>query len=179
MAIGELKRANTSNEAQVVYAASAKGSWIIANDDAETAQAATDYLNPSAIDESTFHWVKLGPGVTRAIIRARYAVGATVTTSPIFVPVLAYGTANADGSMPTDGTVRFLRADSADYNADGLTLTLVSSGTGQMVDATYAYSDPVSLTATDLQGADYLGCVVRTAANVDTGAVAIEVLLLN
>src|SRR5690606_30642040 len=125
-------------------------------------------------------WVKIGPGVTRAVIRAKYPKGSTVSASPVVYPILAYGEPNADGSMPADGSVRFLRADNADSDAAGLTLTLTTGGNGLMVDDTYAYSDPVSLTAADLLGADYLGVVVGTAANVGgAGAVPIEVLLLN
>jgi len=181
MAIGEIRAGNVMGAGgDVVYAASAKGSWVVANDDATAAQAATDHLNPSAIDEPSFHWVKIGPGVTRAVIRAKYPKGSTVSASPVVYPILAYGEPNADGSMPADGSVRFLRADNADSDAAGLTLTLTTGGNGLMVDDTYAYSDPVSLTAADLLGADYLGVVVGTAANVGgAGAVPIEVLLLN
>lgn len=183
MAIGALRRANTVTEAgPIVYPASAKATWITANDDAETAQSAGDLLAPAAIDDSVFHWVKVGPGVTRVLIRARQAIAATVTTSPV---VRVYGLWSDDeevsGAFDTDGTggVRCLRLDNADANASGVTLTLVTSGTGLMQDSAYAYTDVPTLDGYDLKGAPFVGVAVETAANVNSGTVPIEVLFVN
>lgn len=180
MAIGTYYSANTGQTGPNVTVASVYGSWIIANDDAETAQSATDLLVPHGIDDATFHWVRVGPGCTRALVRARALVGATVTTDPVVRLIGAFGNINADGSMPSDGTVNFLRLDNVDANAAGLTLDCVTSGSGLLRDATYMYTDPLpSLDGVDLRGANYVGVAVETAANVNTGVVAVQLLLLN
>lgn len=180
MAIGTFVSANPAQSGPNVTVASVKGSWITANDDAETAQSATDLLVPAGIDDSVFHWIVVGPGATRALIRARALVGATVTTDPVVRLIGAYGKINADGSFANDGTVKFLRLDNADANAAGLTLDLISSGANTLRDATYQYSDVLpSLDGVDLKGAHYVGVAVETAANVNTGTVQVELLLLN
>lgn len=180
MAIGSYLGANPSIQSgAATVPCSAKGDWIIANDDAETAQSATDLLRPAAIDDSVFHWVKVGPNATRVLVRARQAVGATVTTSPVVRVIGVYGTTSDGATFADDGTVRFLRLDNADWNATGVTLTLVSSGTGLNRDATYAYTDVSTLDGYDLKGCMYVGIAVETAANVNSGTVPIEVLFIN
>lgn len=180
MAIGGFLGANPSVvSGRCVVNASANGDWIVANDDAETAQSATDLLRPAAIDDSVFHWVKVGPNATRVLVRARQAVGATVTTSPVVRIIGAFGSIASDGTFADDGTVRFLRLDSADWNATGVTLTLVSSGTGLNRDTSYAYTDVSTLDGYDMKGANYIGIAVETAANVNSGTVPIEVLFIN
>lgn len=181
MPIGIARQANCDNDAkQSVLVASGKGSWIVANDDAETAQSATDLLRPAGIDDDVFHWVKVGTNVTRALVRARMAVGATVAGNPIVRVIGAYGTPDTSGAFADDGTVRFLRLDNADANAAGLTLTLASSGTGLMQDGTYAYSDPMpDLTGIDLKGCNYVGVAVEDNADVNSGTVPIQLLFLN
>lgn len=180
MAIGLARHANTTAPAgPIVYPASAGSTWIIANDDAETAQASTDLLRPAATDDATFHWVKAGPGCTRVLVRARQAVAATVTTSPVVRVMGAFGDPDGDGAFADDGTVRFLRLDNADFNATGVTLTLVSSGTGLNRDTTYAYTDVSTLDGYDLKGSQYVGILVETAANVNSGTVPVEILFAN
>lgn len=179
MAIGLAVRANTKVPGQVVYPASAGGTWITANDDAETAQAGTDLLRPAAIDDATFHWVKVGSGATRVLVRAKFAVAAVVTTDPVVRVLAAYGEPDTIGAFADDGTVKFLRLDNQDANAAGVTLDLITSGASGLRDTTYGYSDPYDLTGFDLKGADYVGIAVETASATDTGTVAIELLFIN
>lgn len=177
MAIGSLYKAGIlPGSVQVTAPGSALSAWTTAYDDAETVTGQT--LNHTAITDSVFHWVEVPSGCTRVLVRAKYAVGATVTTSPIIYVVGGWGPLNENGSAPTDGTFRTMRLDTTDSNGTGITLTLVSSGTGQIVDGTYAYSDPPSLDGYDLKGAKYVGIVVATAANVNSGTVPIEILPL-
>lgn len=194
MAIGEAKGGNVKRDSSnpIVIPASCKGIWLVANDDLEQTVPATP-LNPATIADSTFHWIKVPEGSTRCILRAQYTASATVTTDPIVRVIGAYpgvGAAynktgdiiNEDGSFPNDGTIRFMRLDLADTDGTGITLDLVSSGTGLIIDAAStakAYSDPTSITPIDLLGAWYVGVVAVTAANVNTGVVACEVLFVN
>lgn len=164
---------------QVVYPSSAGSSWVDVNDDARTAQSATDLLYPYGIDDSVFKWCKRGDA-TRIIVRARMPVGATLTTSPVVRLMLAWGTLG-DAGAPETGAV-FMRGDNADANATGFTLTLASSGTGLINNSlTYAYSDPSTLDGYDLQGCDFFGLVVETAAAFSAGGAAtpVQALLLN
>ena len=181
MAIGVVINGNVgTGGAGAFVPCSARGSWTTVNEDAETAQSATDLLRPAAIDDAVFHWMKVGDGTSRCMVRARQAVAATVTTSPVVRVFAAYGTPDSSGAFADDGTVKFCRLDNVDWNAAGLTLTLVTSGTGLNRDTSYAYTDVMpDLTGLDLKGAWYIGVAVETAANVDTGTVPIEVLLLN
>lgn len=188
MAIGGQTRGGVqSGGMNVMMPASGGGTWVVVNDDAETAQSSTDLLRPAAIDDSTFHWCKVGDGATRCLVRARQAVAATVTTSPVIRVFGAYGTSIAgDGSWPNTsaaavaGDPKFLRLDNVDWNAAGLTLTLVTSGTGLNRDNDYAYTDVMpDLTGIDLKGCQWVGVAVETAANVSAGTVPIEILFLN
>lgn len=187
MPIGAITQGSSSSGSmQVVTVASARGNWVVINDDAETAQSATDLLRPAAIDDAVYHWCEVRDGATRCLVRARMAVGATVTTSPVVRLVGAYGQITSDGSFPNTSAAAvarnplFLRLDSADWNAAGFTLTLVTSGTGLNRDNDFAYTDIMpDLDGYDLKGANYVGIMVETAANVDTGTVLVEILLLN
>lgn len=181
MAIGEPRRGGVAYDGggQVVYPASLRGLWVTANDDAETAQSETDLLRPAAVDDPTFHWVAVPFGATRVLVRARYDAEATVTASPVVRLVGADEYPLEDGTLADDGTVRFIRLDNRAADAEGVTLTLATSGGGLLRDGTYAYSDPPTLDGYDLLGSRSVGVLVETAADVDTGAVAIELLFLN
>ena len=188
MAIGAQKQGSVSSGSMPLRViASARGNWVTVNDDAETAQSATMLLRPASITDSTFHWMEVRDGATRCLVRARQAVGATVTTSPVIRVIGAYGTSIAsDGSWPNTsaaaiaGDPLFLRLDNADWNAAGLTLTLVTSGTGLNRDNDYAYTDVMpDLTGIDMKGCSWVGVMVETAANVSAGTVPIQILLLN
>lgn len=180
MPIGSAKAGGVNvSSGPLVFPASVKGTWTIANDDAETAQSATDLLVPAGIDDSTFHWVEVHPGATRVLVRARMAVGATVTTDPIVRIIGAFADPASDGSYANDGSVMFLRLDNADWNATGVTLDLTSSGSTMNSDSVYAYSDVTTLDGYDVKGSWYIGVAVETAANVNSGTVPVQVLFLN
>lgn len=195
MAIGAAKGGNVKvdSSARIVIPASCKGVWLVANDDLEQVVPATP-LNPATIADATFHWIRVPEGSTRCILRAQYSAAATVTTDPVVRVIGAYpGTGTVaysksgdiiseDGSFPNDGTIRFMRLDLAASAGTGITLDLISSGTGLIIDAAStakAYSDPTSVTPIDLLGAWYVGVVAVTAANVSTGVVACELLFIN
>lgn len=188
MAITSRTQGGVQNGSMPVHViASARGNWVTVNDDAETAQSATDLLRPAAIDDSVFHWCEVRDGATRCLIRARMAIAATVTTSPVVRVFGAYGTSiNGTGAWPDTsaaavaGDPYFLRLDNVDWNAAGLTLTLVTTGTGLNRDNDYAYTDVMpDLTGIDMKGCAWIGVAVETAANVDTGTVPIQLLFLN
>lgn len=156
---------------------------VIANDDARTAQSATDRYNPAAIDDSTFHWVRVPAGTTRVLCRAKCAIATTaVGTSPVVILVGALDTTSGsktDCANVTDGTVQFLRLDAATWAASGQTLTFNATPTtsNSYNDAAYFYSDVISLTATDLQGCEWVGVPVITAsATTASTAVIVELI---
>lgn len=193
MAIGAAAGGSVkTGSGQVVIPASCKGIWITAHDDLEQTVPTTP-LNPATISNAEFHWVKVPEGATRAILRAQYTQSATVTTDPV---VRLYGVypsetavfdlrgeiINEDGSFDNDGTILFMRLDLAATAGTGITLDLVTSGTGLMFDAhatPKAYSDPPTITPYDLLGAWYIGVVPVTAANVSAGVVKAQVLFIN
>ncbi len=169
----------------VVIPGSAHGVWVTANDDCRTAQTAAMLYNPSSITDSTFHWIRVPYGTTRALIRGKVAKATTaVGTSPVVRVVGAYDVAGglADCSGVADGTVEFLRLDAATWAATGLTLTFPASPstTNCYNDTTYFYSDVASLTPIDLLGANWVGVPVVTAsATTASAAVLAELCFIN
>lgn len=161
-----------------VVAASGKATSVVAITDATaTAQTAAELMYPQSVTASAITVVKLGDGVTRALIRARLTTATTaVATSPV-VRVFAIIGDNADDWA--DGVP--FRLDNLDSDAAGKTLTLPASpsNTNMLRDGTYRYSDAISLTATDLQGATHLVVLVETAASITGGACSVECLLQN
>ena len=182
----------TLKGAECFIPVSTGGSWVIAHDDCKTAESAAELLNPLSIANTRFHWVRRGHA-TRVFIRARVdAALSAVATHPI---VRIYGAFDngsnsqqdeglilADGTAPTDGTVRVLRLDSLNTDDTGITLTLPvgTANTTRFKDSNYSYSSIHSITGTDLIGADYFGVVVVTAASVTNGTtVPIECMVVN
>lgn len=137
-------------------------SAVVANDDATTAQASGDLVNPLAIDDATAHWVEVKDGLTRVWPRARVSVEAdTFTASPI---VFLFGT-DQDPGQSSEGPRRVWRIDSPDdFNASGVTLTLAS--TGLFADDTWRHSDLPEANGYDALGARYIMVAVGTAANI-------------
>lgn len=137
--------------------------WLVCNDDTSTAQSASDLLGPGGIDDSVFHWVKLAPGTTRVYIRCRYDDGTSaVATSPI---VRLFG-AVSDPQTVAEASNKFRRLDNADWNASGVTLTLVANGTGVHHDGTDFYSDEPTLSGYDALGCRYVGVAIETASSI-------------
>jgi hypothetical protein len=174
MAITATVRANPESKGPMdVVPVSVKGAWQIANNSASsTAQSSSDLIRPGAVTASSVQAVTLGSRVTRVLLRCRYSAAGAVTTSPSITVFAAYGPGLCDTALPDDGTVRYVRLLSAQA------VTCVAAT--DVRDATYSYSDPVSLTGTDLLGADYLIVFISTAASI-AGAVdeVIEALLIN
>lgn len=151
--------------------------FIVANEDTSTAQSATDLLRPGGIDDSFFHWVRLAPGVTRVFVRCRYDDGTSaVATSPI---VRVFG-ALFDPQATTEASNKFRRLDNVDWNAAGVTLTLVANGTGVHHDGTNYYSDEATLSGYDALGCKYVGVAIETASGItpDTNPV-VEIFGVN
>lgn len=140
---------------------------VTANDDARTAQTAAMSYNPSTITDSVFHWVRVPPGTTRVLCRAKVPKATTaVGTSPIvkIVGAISRTGAHDDCAGVTDGAIEFQRLDAATWAAAGQTLTFPASPstTNCYNDSTYFYSDVISLTAIDLQGCEWVGVLVTT-----------------
>ena len=179
MAIGNLVRVNATAAYGTV--ASAKGSWVIVNDNASTAQTAGDELLITAIDDSAFHWCKVGEHVTRFLVGARIDDGVTtITTSPTVYIVGVWGEYNETSNTWTS-IDRVMRLDADTWAASATTLTLLAAS-ALSKDGTYAYTNPIDRDGYDLKGAPYVGVIVDTAASVSGGAdavVAIQVLGIN
>lgn len=181
MPLGTDRSANTSIRGNITNIASAKATWVEAVDNASTAQSGTELLKPSSIDDATFHWIRVGDGVTRCIMRARCLASATGITSPVVRLVGMHCSAayRSSADALADPATRFVRLDNDDWNAVGKTLTLVDSGTNLHKDANdYMYSNSDSQ-AMDLQGCAWVGVMVQTAAAATGGTVSVELLLMN
>jgi len=181
-----IKPDNIRTEAATLcVSGSAKGSWVTANRDARTAQAAAVLCAPASVATTTpVDWVKVSVGVTRVLIQARFPKAtASVATSPVvrvFGAIVAGGDIAADGTVPQTGTVRIIRLDTVGFATAGQTLTLGVSTTANSNDSTYWYSNPIDLTGYDIMGSDYVAVFVETAAAITaTDVVEIQVLLLN
>jgi len=150
---------------------SAKGAWVTVHANAASAQSASDIYTPGAVTSANVIAIPLAKGTTRCFIRCRYANGATVTTSPVIRIISAYGAGLISTTFPTDGTVKYLIAASAQ--------TLTCTSATDIRDGTYSYSALHSTTGTDLLGADYLIVFVETASSITGATQIIEALLTN
>lgn len=186
MAIGAVVGASNEAGPLVQAVGSFAGSIVQVIDDATaTAATATELLNPGLVTASGFHWVKRSPSVARATFFARYTKSAAVTTDPVIKVIGVYrmpgftvtepdSNATTANALPTDGSWKYVRLDATAANAGGITLDLVSSGTGLFVDSAStakAYSDESA--SVDLQDCEYFIVLHSTAAVVDTGAVVV------
>jgi hypothetical protein len=173
MAIGAVRSGGVmTGSMQVVNTATVHGAWFTIHDDLEqAAYSATILSTPATITDSNFHWGRVPDGASRILLRARYSIGGTAPTNPVLYLLGAYGVPATDGSFANDGAVVFMRLDAVGTAAAGFTFTLVAAGAGLMKDATYAYSDPVSLTLTNLNGANYVGVGIATAGALTGGTI--------
>lgn len=188
MALGSARGANIRHEGMATVSAGAGSTWIVANDDASTAQTG-NALTPDAIADSTFHWVRRGHA-SKMLMRAVMTDGtATVTTDPQVLVMGMWGSFEGDPSLPLSTYrpaygARFMRLDNADSAASGITLDIATSGANLLNSSNVAgddyapVSDANSLTPIELKGCDYVGIVVTTAASVSAGTVPIEILLM-
>lgn len=180
MAIGTTKRVNASSPGGQAFQAVGSRSAIVqvVSNAESTAASAPELLAPFSFAGSNAQWCRRGENITRGYFYCRFTASATVTTDPI---IRIYGAipldpeaADADnitGAIPNDGTWRAIRLDNADWNAAGLTLDLVTSGSTLNNDATYAYSDET--VEIDFQDCWYFIALCSTAANTSTGDVEI------
>jgi hypothetical protein len=169
--------------------ASVKGDWAIVHANlSATAESATVLMRPSSYSNANVYPARIHAAATRVTLMARYddAVS-TVTTSP---RVRVYGVYGPDDAVSEAGVIDETKAivrrlDSADSNANGITLTLETAASeGCINDGTYLYSNELasSLDGIDLRGAKWLLVLTETAASVSGGAntvVACEAMLLN
>ena len=184
MALGSARGANIRHEGMATVSAGAGSTWIVANDDASTAQTGKA-LTPKWITDATFHWVKRG-NASKMLMRAVMTDGtATVTTDPQVLVMGMWGTlSDNEGAYTPDAGARFLRLDNVDAAASSITLDIATSGANLLNSSNVAgddyvpVSDANSLTPIELKGCDYVGILVTTAASVSAGTVPIEILLM-
>lgn len=190
MAIGATGGAGIKAGANpLVVIGSAHSTAVQVNDDARTAQGTTTKLyNPLGITDSVFHFKKIPPGTTRALVRARVPIATTaVGTSPIVAIVGLIDNGDHDDCLASgvgivDGTIQPIRLDSATAAGAGQTLTFPASPTTSNCtnDGVWFYSDVISLTATDLQGCKWIGVLVTVAgACTASAAMPCDVILQN
>jgi hypothetical protein len=167
--------------------ASVKGDWAIVHENlSATAESATVLMRPSSYSNANVYPARIHPAATRVTLMARYddAVS-TVTTSP---RVRVYGVYGPDDAVSAAGVIDETKAivrrlDSADSNANGITLTLeTAASAGCINDGTYLYSNEYDTTGIDLRGAKWLLVLTDQAASISGGAnttVACMAMLLN
>ena len=182
MAAGETgKAAGASAGGTIVHPCSVRGSWVTVNN-ATTAQASGDFLNPLGIDDDGFRWIEVN-GATRILIRARCDDGySAVSTSPVVQVFGVFGPDNLDPAGGNQDGLTSLRLDSNAQTGGGLTTTFPASpmSSNTLTDGTYFYSLPVDLDGVDLKGCAWVGVPVATAfSGTGSGAVEIQALLIN
>lgn len=194
MAIGNVIPAGCEGGPTVQAIGAIAGTIVQCLDDATvTAATATELLNPGLVTASGFHWIKRSATATRAYFFARYTKSATITTDPV---IRVVGVFKMPGFTPTDpeensqaistnGSWKYVRLDTQSAGTTptaggtGITLDLVTSGTGMFVDSAStakAYSDESSVV--DLQDCEYFIVLHSTAASVDTGTVPVFARLI-
>jgi len=155
--------------ATIGLAGSGDCDMVVAHDDARTAQAAGDLLNPALVDDDVFHWVKLAPGITRVHIRTK-TTGSF--SSPTADPVVRIFGCIADPYTTTATSNAFRRLDNRLYTNAGVSLVLATTNT--LTDGTFDYGAEPNLSGYDALGCAWIGVLVATAAAY-TGAVATEI----
>lgn len=172
MAIGSGITLTANNAQQATAPGSVLSNWQVIHDDTTTTQAAGVVLNPASCTASQVHPATIPAGTTRVLVRGRVDDAATTFTT---LPIVKLMGLDANG-VP-------MRLDNANATAAGVTLTFNTTASNNAADGTYLYSDPVSLTATDLQGNITLYGFATTAAAITDGttaqAVALMVKVLN
>ena len=182
MAIGEAKGANAGmGGRQPVSFVSPYREWVDANTDLEHAMADSEIREPSTIADSAVTWIKVGEGVSSALLRAKYtqAISAAATSPGVRVvgawlpnkPEMGIeefrdtysSTFSSDSTADNYGV--FLRLDNAD-NDDATETTISIDPTHDFIDDDFKYSDPTSLTNIDLQGCQFVTVFCTTAASV-------------
>lgn len=158
MAITDPRGVNPSCEfGGVNISTSVKGHWVTCHaNSGDTAQSAGELIQPGTCTSANIIPIKLGPNCVRALFRCRYTAAGAVTTSPVIRIFGAYGALTT--TLTNDGTVKYVILASA----QPLTCTVATD----VRDTTYGYSPPLSLTPTDLLGADYLIVFVETASSI-------------
>lgn len=189
MALGAPTGTNTTALAQTVAPTSAFGNIVTAVTNAKaTAATATELKTPLSFAGSNCRWVKVGPGITRVFLRAKYS--GTVTTSPIVQvygvhqPDPATGVTSDSPAFSDSGTIAPTRLDN-DAAGSGLTITLDatndirdSAGTPNLYSPWYEFISPQTAAPGDLLGCSHFLVLCSTAANT-SGACVIEALCLN
>lgn len=177
MAVATTNANVTSPGAAVLVAASGKTTSVLPVTIATaSAQSAAELMYPQSVTATNITVIRLGSAVSRVLVRARLTTATTaVAASPV---VRVFGIIG--GADDWTAGVPF-RLDNLDSDAAGKTLTIPASpsDTNMLRDGSYRYSDAISLTATDLQGATHLVVLVETAASITGGACAIEALIQN
>lgn len=184
MAIGSLMRAGLAmlGLTPVVSGSAQIGPWVTIHDDAEaSAASAAELIRPLSVTSSNVHALKVPPGATRVMIRARWSVAGAVTTSPV---IRAYGVAgaiNASDWFEDDGTVSPVRIDRNATGAGGVTVTL--DATNDLRDTNYSYSANAihaddGTPWFDCKGSNYVFVLVATAGNV-VGSITLQAAFLN
>lgn len=151
---------------------SAHGSWDIAHLNASaTAQTAAELIRPFSVSSANVVPIRTHHS-TRMLVRCRYGAAGVVTTSPVVRLFSVYGTVNeGDTTLADDGTIR------AVILARAQTIACVPAT--DVRDATYSYSDPLTLTLTDGIGSNAALVFIETAASITGVTPVIELMLLN
>lgn len=172
MAIGSLIRIGLQmlGLTPVVSGSAQCGPWLAIHDNFEAAAAsAAELIRPLSVTAAEVHAVKVPPGATRVMIRARWTAAGAVTTSPVIRAYGVYGEKNSSDWFADDGTAHVVRIDRNATGAGGVTVTL--DATNDLRDSTYSYSANAIHTDDgtpwfDCKGANYIFVLCSTAGNV-------------
>lgn len=171
--VGTPVQVNGGTSAQTMVIASNKGSWTTCHANASaTAQTAPELIRPGAVVSANVIPLEIGAGATRVLLRCRYGAAGAVTTAPTIRIIAAYGKGLIPGtSIPDDATVKYM------ILARAQAVPCVAAT--DVRDTTWSYSDPLTLTGTDMLGANYLIVFVEIAAVIAGAGNSIEAMVLN
>lgn len=186
MALATARPANTMIGAGALcVSASARGTWqtaILDTSNTATAQSAAELLRPLSVTSSNIAPIRVGAGVSRVVVRARYFEDDVNGTHAGIIRLYAVYGEPTSGSkqFADDGTIEVMRLD-ADSGA-GLSL-LRSSTLNIRTGELWRYTAPVTVSSSrliDLHGAWYLLALLETKADhADIAIASVQVLVLN
>ena len=190
MAVGTLRGSTLINTANPVQCGSVQcGLWTTAHDNlTATAASAAVLKKPLSNSSSNTHFVRVPPGATRVMIRAKHQGTSAVVTSPIVSIYGVYGEPLSDGTF-SDSTVAATgySAHDARIIASAVTLTCATGdlqvGTSPAVTYQFGVSPTNAIDSNpwfDVCGASHVLVLVSTAGSLtDATEVVAQVQFLN
>lgn len=182
--MASINKGSNSGTGNLVHTSSTQSGWVVANSDLQTADSATNLLQPNLVTRAAVQWLEVPASATRFLLRGRNLATMSATGTPAAVVKLFGASSHVGGpntSLAAPATTSpwattptaqyggtFMCLDNADASATGITLTFAT--TTNMEDGTYEYTDLPDLTGYDCKGCSWIGVLVATPCAVTNSA---------